>query len=246
MIIERPDETRRHVMLHPSPNFNAAGQVIGATNTMIDITDCKKAMLESLMLVDRLELKNKELSQFGYMLSHNLRGPVARILGLASIFDVEPNDNNFIVEKIKEATVELDDVVKDINSVVSVRNSENDKLELVLFEHIFDLVKEILAREIAQSNALITIDFTAARSVRTVSDLYCTACFSICSRTPLNSGYQRSSCAYMFEPTLTVILYVSQSKTMEWVLILRETVPSFLVCTESSMGFPERERDFIL
>ena len=181
MIIERPDETRRHVMLHPSPNFNAAGQVIGATNTMIDITDCKKAMLESLMLVDRLELKNKELSQFGYMLSHNLRGPVARILGLASIFDVEPNDNNFIVEKIKEATVELDDVVKDINSVVSVRNSENDKLELVLFEHIFDLVKEILAREIAHCNPLITTDFTAARSVRTVRNYLYSMLFNLLS-----------------------------------------------------------------
>ncbi len=181
MIIERPDETRRHVMLHPSPNFNAAGEVIGATNTMIDITDCKKATLESLMLVDRLELKNKELSQFGYMLSHNLRGPIARILGLASIFDVEPNDNNFIVEKIREATAELDDVVRDINSVVSVRNSENDKLELVLFEHKFDLVKEILGREISQSNALITTDFTAARSVRTVQNYLYSMLFNLLS-----------------------------------------------------------------
>ena len=168
MIIERPDGTRRYVMVHPSPNFNAQGELIGATNTMIDITDCKKATLESLMLVDRLQLKNKELSQFGYMLSHNLRGPIARILGLASIFDVEPNDNNFIVEKIREATAELDDVVKDINSVVSVRNSQNEKQELVIFEHKFNLVKEILGREISQSNALITTDFTAARGVRTV------------------------------------------------------------------------------
>jgi signal transduction histidine kinase len=168
MIIERPDGTRRYVVVHPSPNFNAEGKVIGATNTMIDITDFKKASLESLMLVDRLQLKNKELSQFGYMLSHNLRGPIARILGLASIFDVEPNDNNFIVEKIKEATVELDDVVRDINSVVSVRNSENEKQELVLFENQFNLVKEILGREISQSNALITTDFIAAKSIRTV------------------------------------------------------------------------------
>jgi PAS domain S-box-containing protein len=168
MIIERPDETRRHVMVHPTPNFNAQGEVIGAINTMIDITDCAKANLESLMLVDRLELKNKELSQFGYMLSHNLRGPIARILGLASIFDVEPNDNSFIIEKIKEATTELDDVVRDINSVVSVRNSENEKHELVSFENQFNLVKEILEREISQGNALITTDFLSAKSVRTV------------------------------------------------------------------------------
>ena len=168
MIIERPDETRRNVMVYPSPNFNARGEIIGATNTMIDITECTKANLESLMLVDRLQLKNKELSQFGYMLSHNLRGPIARILGLASIFDVEPNDNNFIIEKIREATAELDDVIRDINSIVSVRNSENEKQELVSFENKFSLVKELLSREISQSNALITTDFLAAKSVRTV------------------------------------------------------------------------------
>ena len=168
MIIERPDETRRDAMVYPSPNFNAEGVLVGVTNTMIDITDCKKASLESLMLVDRLQLKNKELSQFGYMLSHNLRAPIARILGLASIFDVDINDNSFIVEKIKEATVELDEVVRDINSVVSVRNSENEKQELVAFESQFNLVKQVLGREISQSNALITTDFTNAKSIRTV------------------------------------------------------------------------------
>ena len=102
------------------------------------------------------------------MLSHNLRGPIARILGLASIFDIEPNDNNFIIEKIREATTELDEVVRDINSVVAVRNSDNEKQELLSFENQFNLVKEILGAEISQSNALITTDFTLARSVRTV------------------------------------------------------------------------------
>ena len=59
MIVERPDETRRHVMVYPSPNFNSDGQVVGATNTMIDITECTKANLEALMLVDRLQLKTR-------------------------------------------------------------------------------------------------------------------------------------------------------------------------------------------
>ena len=59
MIVERPDETRRHVMVYPSPNFNSDGQVVGATNTMIDITECTKANLEALMLVDRLQLKKQ-------------------------------------------------------------------------------------------------------------------------------------------------------------------------------------------
>ncbi|AEV96593.1 PAS/PAC sensor signal transduction histidine kinase [Niastella koreensis GR20-10] len=40
-IIERPDGTRRFVLPHPKPFFNAAGKVTGAVNILADITDQK-------------------------------------------------------------------------------------------------------------------------------------------------------------------------------------------------------------
>ena len=189
MIIERPDGTRRYVTAHPSPTFNSAGELIGATSTMIDITECKKVTVESLMLVDRLQLKNRELSQFGYMISHNLRAPLARILGLASIFDIDPRDNHFVIEKIKEATVDLDNVVKDINMVVAVRDSQNEKRESVTFESQVNLMKQVLGKEIAQSNATISTDFSHAKGVLTVKNylysmLYNLLCNAIKFRKP--------------------------------------------------------------
>jgi len=42
IIIERPDGTRRIVMPHPKPFFNAAGRVTGAVNMLVDITNHKK------------------------------------------------------------------------------------------------------------------------------------------------------------------------------------------------------------
>jgi len=170
LIVERPDGTRRHVTAYPTPNFSSAGELIGATNTMIDVTEEKKATLESIMLVDRLQLKNRELSQFGYMISHNLRAPLARILGLASIFDIDPVDNHFIIEKLKEATVDLDEVVRDINTVVSVRDSQNEKREAVTFESQVALAKQVLRKEIHQSNAVITTDFTEVKGVQTIKN----------------------------------------------------------------------------
>jgi PAS domain S-box-containing protein len=41
IIIERPDGIRRIIMHHPKPFFNAAGQVTGAINMLVDITDHK-------------------------------------------------------------------------------------------------------------------------------------------------------------------------------------------------------------
>lgn len=168
IIIERPDGTRRHVLSHPSPNFNSAGDIIGGTNMLVDITDRKRAELQTLTLVDSLQSRNKELSQFAYMISHHLRAPIARILGLASIFDNNPDENNFIVEKIIEATIELDDVVRDINLVISARNPEPETMEYVEFEKKLKLITKVLEKEIMDSHASITTDFVEAPGTITI------------------------------------------------------------------------------
>ncbi|HEY8895594.1 MAG TPA: PAS domain S-box protein, partial [Niastella sp.] len=41
IVVERPDGLKRNVMPYPKPFFNAAGKVIGAVNTLVDITDLK-------------------------------------------------------------------------------------------------------------------------------------------------------------------------------------------------------------
>ncbi len=181
IIIERPDGTKRHVVMHPTPTFNSDGVITGASNMMIDITEIKKANVETLMLVDRLQLKNKELGQFGYMISHNLRAPIARILGLASIFDVDPKENKFIIDKIAEAANDLDTIVRDINTVVSVRNSEKGKREFVLFETQLRLVMQVLHQDISQSKAVITSDFQHAKGVFTIRNYFYSILYNILS-----------------------------------------------------------------
>jgi PAS domain S-box-containing protein len=169
MIIERPDGTRRDVTSYPSLTFDDVGAVTGAINVLIDITNHKQIEIETLRLVDQLQFKNKELKQFAYMISHNLRAPIARILGLASIFDKNVNENVFILEKIAEATKDLDNVVRDINVVVSARNSENLKVQYVNFQDELSLILHLLDSEIKESHALITADFRMAKGANTVS-----------------------------------------------------------------------------
>ncbi len=43
IIIERPDGTRRNVLPHPEPVFDADGKLVGAINMLMDITDLKAA-----------------------------------------------------------------------------------------------------------------------------------------------------------------------------------------------------------
>jgi PAS domain S-box-containing protein len=50
IIVQQPDGTRRNVLPYPVPIFDEAGSVIGATNTLIDITEQKKSEEKQAML----------------------------------------------------------------------------------------------------------------------------------------------------------------------------------------------------
>jgi len=117
--------------------------------------------------VERLQARNNDLQQFSYVVSHNLRSPIARILGLSSIFHQDASDHSMIVEKITEATAQLDEIVKDISSIISARNIE-EKYEYILFNDELKSVLKLLNDEIQKSRADIAVDFSKAEGVVTV------------------------------------------------------------------------------
>lgn len=117
--------------------------------------------------IERLKARNNDLQQFSYVVSHNLRNPIARILGLASIFSDDSNENKVIVEKIAEATTQLDETVKDISTIVSARNV-TEKYEYISFNDEWEKVRDALKDEIDQSKPGISVDFSEAPGITSV------------------------------------------------------------------------------
>jgi PAS domain S-box-containing protein len=60
IIVERPDGTRRHVAPHPRPIFDIDGNMVGAVNMLVDITDIKESEENLRQLTDILEKKVAE------------------------------------------------------------------------------------------------------------------------------------------------------------------------------------------
>lgn len=57
IMVQRPDESYRHVLPYPSPLFNAEGKLTGAINMLIDVTDKK----EREILIQKTEEKYRNL-----------------------------------------------------------------------------------------------------------------------------------------------------------------------------------------
>lgn len=134
----------------------------GISVLMTDLTKQKQSEKNTLEMVSRLETKNKELRQFAYAVSHDLRAPIARVLGLISLSRNDPGfiiNDKTILENVAIEIGNLDNVVKDINNAISIRDEAKQK-SIIEMENELDLIKKVLENEIKESNAEITYDFS--------------------------------------------------------------------------------------
>lgn len=76
---------------------------------------------------EKLVKKNKSLEEYAFITSHNLRRPLANILGLVQLIDGKKADaalDKEVIEKLKISAEELDQVIKHTTKVL---NKENDE-----------------------------------------------------------------------------------------------------------------------
>ncbi|HEY3403347.1 MAG TPA: HAMP domain-containing sensor histidine kinase [Ohtaekwangia sp.] len=67
---------------------------------------------------------NNELRQFSYTVSHNLRGPVASLLGLVELLDSKKlnTEDAEVINHIKTSSERLDTVIKDLTKIIDIRH----------------------------------------------------------------------------------------------------------------------------
>lgn len=148
------------------------------------LTDSNRAMgdvnkqLEELVLEKTAELRrtndelikyNHELLQFSYTVSHNLRGPVARLLGLADLAGREKAvvDSKLMISLIGKTAQDLDLIIKDLSNILELRNNPHRLLEMVPLEMEWARSRSLLKESLPGDEEII-INFSALPEIRTV------------------------------------------------------------------------------
>jgi PAS domain S-box-containing protein len=122
--------------------LHEGGRPMKIVGTAQDITERKIAEQERTRMMSDLVQRNKELEQFTYIVSHNLRAPVAQIQGLTSIFmgDDDLDTRLKCANGLSKASISLDEVIKDLNHILSVKK---DITEVKTHVNIELLVNEV-------------------------------------------------------------------------------------------------------
>lgn len=95
-----------------------------------------------------------QLEQFAFIVSHNLRAPVARILGLGYVINhaKDSEEKGIIIDKLVKVTKELDTILNDLALTIQVKSMINETLQPVDLLSVVQKVESMLQTEIQNCN----------------------------------------------------------------------------------------------
>jgi PAS domain S-box-containing protein len=128
------------------------------------ITARKQAEAEQTKLIAELSAKNRDLEQFAFITSHNLRAPVANLLGLIDLYnEADPGDptNGVMIEQMGQATGKLDEIIRDLNDLLAVRKQVLQPPETMRFAEVFESIRQSLHLQLQGAGALLETHFEA-------------------------------------------------------------------------------------
>ncbi|HTF21457.1 MAG TPA: ATP-binding protein [Chryseolinea sp.] len=128
--------------------------------------------LELRRINEELIKNNHELLQFSFTVSHNLRGPVARLLGLSDLVSRQslPEETRQLVEFIDVTAEELDHIIKDLVNILELRNDPKHSSEHIVLQEEWEQTLERLKDSLTGSEELAT-DFNRLPELFTVRSL---------------------------------------------------------------------------
>ncbi len=190
--------------------LNNQNQQTGIILTLKNISEKKQADIERDKITADLAQRNKDLEQFTYIVSHNLRAPVANIKGLSDIlFDLDCSPDTEIPEAqtaLTKSINNLDTVIIDLNHILEVSSESNDMLVNISLSQLVDDVKSEAVTLIAKHNAKIEYDFSEIEELTSIKSYM----YSIFQNLIINSiKYRKKNVA----PLIFVSSKIENNKT---------------------------------
>lgn len=143
------------------PITNKEGEHSHWISIQRDITEEKKQEKEKEQLIRELTQNNKDLKQFSYITSHNLRAPLSNLTGLLNLIEDMPVENPELKEVLNgfsKSTHLLNETINDLVKVVIIKDNPSIQKEEVLIKDVFENVFNQLSFLISLHKPILKIE----------------------------------------------------------------------------------------
>ena len=144
------------------PVYNSDGELSHWVSIQRDVTEDKKQEVEKEQLIRELTQNNKDLQQFSYITSHNLRAPLSNLTGLLNLIDDIPIENEElkeILDGFNKSTHLLNDTINDLVKVIIIKDNPSIEKEDLMLKDIFEDVFSQLDFLIGMHKPIIKFNF---------------------------------------------------------------------------------------
>jgi PAS domain S-box-containing protein len=136
-----------------TPITNIDGEHSHWISIQREITEQKEREKEREQLIRELTQNNKDLKQFSYITSHNLRAPLSNLTGLLNLINDIKIDNpelKEIINGFSSSTNLLNDTINDLVKVIIIKDSPSISKEKIL-------ISEVINNVLSQLNNLLNL-----------------------------------------------------------------------------------------
>lgn len=144
------------------PIYNSENELSHWVSIQRDVSDEKKQEKEKEQLIRELTKNNKDLKEFSYITSHNLRAPISNLTGLLSLIEeipVEDPELKEILSGFNKSTHLLNETVNDLTKVMIIKDNPSIQKEALSLKEVFENVYSQLSFQIDECKPILKIDF---------------------------------------------------------------------------------------
>ncbi|MGC4041556.1 MAG: PAS domain S-box protein [Flavobacterium sp.] len=143
------------------PVTNKDGEFTHWVSIQRDVTEEKEQEKEREQLIRELTQNNKDLKQFSYITSHNLRAPLSNLTGLLNLIEdihIEDPELKEIITGFQKSTHLLNETINDLVKVIIIKDNPSIQKEKVSIREVFENVFNQLSFLISVHKPILKID----------------------------------------------------------------------------------------
>ena len=157
-----PDKPVRYMMGNATPLYDENRNPRGSVSAFIDVTTNKEAEIKMTELVKELARSNKELEQYAYVTSHDLKEPLRMVSSFTQLLEKRyrgkfDEDADEFIEYIIDGSSRMERLLDDILEYSRIK-TETETFEQVDLEVIIDEIVHNLKFKIEESKIKIDHD----------------------------------------------------------------------------------------